>query len=309
MALTILEAAKNGSMTEMQRAVVEVYAQSHEILRVLPFENISGNAVQYDREGDLPSADFRGLNETYTESSGTIDSRTEALAIAGGDLDVDVAIVEAGGAQRRANEMARKIKALAHKVGHTFIKGDSITSRKEFDGLQNRCLGSQLVANGATSGGDVLSLSKLDELIDAVDDPTHLLVSKAMRRLITASARNTSVGGFITQTRDEFGRLVEAYRDLPLVIMDPNGGVYSTLGFNEANPGGGSSVGTSIYCVSFRPGMCTGIQSGSPAMKDFGHIAERPVYRARVEWRVGLKDAHPRSIARLWGIKTGAVAA
>lgn len=309
MALTILEAAKNLKMTEVQRSVIEIYAQSHEILRVLPMETISGNAVQFEVEGDLPTTDFRGYNESYTESTGTTDVRTEALAIAGGEVDVDIAIVRQGGAEKRASEMARKIKSLAHKVGHTMIKGDSITSRKEFDGLQNRCTGSRLIANGSTSGGDALSLAKLDEAIDNTDDPNALFVSKAVRRLLTAAARNTGVGGYITSTKDEFGRLVEMYRDLPLIVMDPNGGVYSTLAFNEANPGGGSSVGTSIYVASLRPGMLTGIQSGPLAVKDFGEIAESPVTRARIEWSVGLKDAHPRCVTRLWGIKNAAVTA
>lgn len=309
MALTLLQAAMGGKMTALQQAVVKVYAESHEILRVLPFETIGGNAISYELEADLPRADFRGYNEGYTEGTGTTTRKVDALAIAGGDCDVDNALVKQGGMERRTQEVQRKVKSLAHLIGHTFIKGDSATDRKSFDGLQNRCLGNQLLAAGSTSGGDALSMAKLDELIDLVDNPTHLLVSKAVRRLLTAAARTTSVGGYITQGKDEFGRLVEMYRDLPLVVMDPNGGVYSTLAFNEANPGGGSAVGTSIYCVSFVPGGCVGIQNGPPEVTDFKQIPSSPVWRTRVEWNVGLKDEHPRSIARLYGVKNAAVTA
>lgn len=308
MALTLLEYAKSVEDPK-RRGIIEVYAKTHDLFRVLPFNVISGNAEKFDREGSLPSVEFRGYNEAYTESSGTVDPRIESLSIAGGDVDVDARLVKQGGAGRRGSEIARKVKALSHRAAHTFIKGDTSSAIKEFDGFQVRCTGSQLLAAGSTSGGDALSLGKLDELIDMVDDATHLVMSKAMRRLITAAARNTGVGGFVTQTRDEFGRMVEAYRDLPIVIADPNGAVYSSLGFNESNPGGGSAVGTSIYCAAFRDGMLTGIHNSPPEVDDFGHIAEKPVYRARIEWAVGLAQYHPRAIARLYGIKNAAVTA
>lgn len=309
MSFTLLDYAKSGNMTAMQRGVVMTYAENHELLRVLPFENIGGNAISYEVEAALPDVGFRGYNESYTESTGRTDRKTDALAIAGGECDVDSALVLQGGDTKRAQETARKVKALSHLIGHKMIKGDSSSSAKEFDGLQARCLGARLLANGSTAGGDALSLAKLDELIDMVDEGTHLLMSKAMRRLLTAAARNTGVGGYITQSRDEFGRVVEAYRDHPILIMDPNGAVYTTLGFNEANPGGGSAVGTSIYCVSLKPGMCVGIQNAPPRVVDFGEIAESPVYRTRVEWNAGLKDEHPRCVARLYGIKNAAVTA
>ena len=40
----------------------------------------------------------------------------------------------------------------------------------------------------------VFSIVKLDEAIDAVESPTHLIMTKAMRRIITAAARTSTVG-------------------------------------------------------------------------------------------------------------------
>lgn len=309
MALTLLEAAKRHSGDAIRSAIIQIYAAQSDILRVLPFDNIQGNALKYTVESALPGIGFRGLNEGYTESTGVINPQVEELVIAGGDLDVDKAIVKTMGLDQRSAQEALKLKALSARFTNAFIKGDSQTSPKELDGLQVRITGNQLIAAGATSGGDALSLLKLDEAIDAVDDPTHLIMSKAMRRLLTAAARNPSVGGYITYSKDEFGRRIAQYNDLPILIADANSDYYTTLAFNEANPAGGSNVGTSIYVVSFREGMCQGIQNGDPEVTDLGELQEKPTLRTRVEWMPGVCVMHPRSVSRLYGIKSAAVAA
>lgn len=307
MALTLVEAAKKFTGDSVRSAIVELFAKSHPLLAVLPLENITGNARKYTREETLPGIAFRGVNEAYAESVGVLNPQVESLVIAGGDLDVDKFIVDTMGTDSRATHEAMKVKKLAHQIGHKFIKGDSETTAKEFDGLQKRLTGSQRVDAGSASGGDALSLAKLDELIDAVDDPTHLLLSKAMRRRLTQSSRNTSVGGFITFEQDAFGRRQEIYAGLPLIVMDGNKQDNTTLDFDEANPGGGSNVGTSIYCVALREGQMTGMQNGDMDVRDLGELDTKPVLRTRVEWYVGMVIYDPFAAARLRGIKDAAI--
>lgn len=309
MALTLIEAAKRETGDTLRQGVIELYAQSSDILRVLPFDDIEGNAMRYNREDSLPGIGFRGVNEGYDESTGVINPQTEALTIAGGDVDVDMFITATMGSGQRATQTAMKIKALAHRWSNVFIKGDSTTSPKEFDGLQTRLTGNQLIAAGSTSGGDALSLAKLDELIDAVDEPQYLLMSKAMRRLLTASTRATGVSGYLTHTKDEFGRQITVYNDLPILIADRNSDLYATLAFNEANPGGGANVGTSIYCLGFGDGMLQGIQNGGIDVRDLGELESKPTERTRVEWYSGVALYHPRSAARLYGISSASVTA
>ncbi len=308
MAMTLLEAAKLVTGDDLRQTIIMIYAESSDILRTLPFEPIQGNSLKYNREDTLPGIGFRGVNEGYTESTGVINPVQESLVIAGGDLDVDKFIIDTQGIAIRSAQEAMKVKALSHKWSYTFIKGDSVTNPKEFDGLQVRITGSQKIAAGATANGTALSLAKLDELIDAVDDPTHLIMSKAMRRRMTTAARTTTVGGFITYTKDEFGRPVTVYNDLPILIADPNGSVFPTLAFDEAATSG-TSTATSIYCVCFRSQMCTGIQNGGVSVRDLGELESKPVMRTRVEWYSGLSIWHPRSVARLWSIADAAVTA
>jgi hypothetical protein len=93
MALTLVEAAKLETGDVVRQAIIELYAGSSDILMNLPFETIAGNAMKYNRESSLPGVGFRGVNEAYTPSTGVLNPLTEALVIAGGDLDV-VPLVE-----------------------------------------------------------------------------------------------------------------------------------------------------------------------------------------------------------------------
>lgn len=308
MALTLVEAAKLNSGDVIRSTVIEQFARSSGILLNLPFEDIQGNALRYNREEKLPGIGFRGVNEGYLESTGILNPITEPLVIAGGDLDVDKFITDTMGDVQRGTQEMMKVKALSLAWEATFLKGDSSSEPREFDGLQRRITGGQLVAAGTTSGGDALSLSKLDELIDQVSSPTHLLMSKAMRRRLTQAARSTTIGGFIQWEKDAFGRQVALYGDLPIITVENDNNDMPILGFDEAAPGGGATA-TSIYCVSFTDGMLTGIQSGAIDVRDLGELEEKPAFRTRVEWYSGIAIFNGKGAARLWGIKDAPVVA
>jgi len=307
MALTLVEAYKLHSGDVVRSAVIELYARNSDILANLPFDDIAGNALKYNREQTLPGIGFRGLNEGYTESTGVINPQVEQLTIAGGDLDVDKFIVKTMGIDQRSAQEAMKIKSLASTWTNKFIKGDSSVTPKEFDGLQVRLTGNQLISAGSTNGGDAASLAKLDQTIDAVDSPTHLLMSKAMRRLLTTAARTTTVGGFITYDVDAFGRKIELYNGLPILIADKNSDYYATLAFDEIGAGGATATATSIYVLSLGEGMLQGIQNGTMEVTDLGEQDAKPVLRTRIEWYTSIALLHPRAAARYYGISNAAV--
>lgn len=309
MALTLLEASKLNPGEVVRNGVIEMFARYSDILAALPFMDVQGGSYAYNQEGQLPGVAFRGVNEAYSESVGVLNPQVEVLRIAGGDLDVDKAILAMHGEQVRTTHEAAKVKALALYLTKKIIKGDSTSDVREFDGLQNRITGSQLIAAGSTNGGDPLSLEKLDEAIDAVDNPTHLIMSKAMRRRLSAAARSSSVGGYITYTTDAFGRKITNYNDLPILIADYDDDGARILDFNEVGPGGSTATATSIYIVSFGDNMLTGLQNGVMQVNDLGELDSKPVKRTRVEWYVGLAALHGRCAARLWGISNAAVTA
>lgn len=308
MALTLVEAAKQ-AQNPLQSAIIEMYARSSALMAVLPFDNIQGNALKYNREETLPGIGFRGVNESYTESTGIINPQTEPLVIAGGDLDVDKFILDTMGMSQRSTQEMMKVKALALAWTKAFIKGDNDSDPRELDGLQARLTGNQLIDAGSTDGGDALSLAKLDELIDAVDEPTHLLMNKTMRRRMSAAARSSSVGGYITYELDAFGRKVAFYNDLPILIIDEDNEGNQILPFTEVGSGGTTATACSIYCVSVMDGKLTGIQSGPMDVRDLGELQTKPAMRTRVEWYAGIAMFHGKAAARLRGVKNAAVTA
>ncbi len=229
--------------------------------------------------------------------------------IAGGDLDVDKFIVDTMGQDQRSAQEAMKAKKLAHEIGNKMIKGDSTTDPREFDGLQVRLIGSQIIEAdaSATDGGDPLSLEYLDEAIDATDDPNFLYMSKAMRRKLTVAARNQAVGGNIVYAQDAFGRRQTVYNDLPILLADRNSDVFNTLGFDEVASTGATATATSIYVLSLREGMLQGIQNGVMDVRDLGELESKSVFRTRVEWYPGMVLLHPRAATRVRGISNAAI--
>jgi hypothetical protein len=307
MALTLVEAAKLHSGDVVRSAVIELYARSSDLLMVLPFTDIQGNALRYNQEQTLPGIGFRGVNEAYAEGTGILNPIVEPLVIAGGDLDVDKFILRTMGMDQRSVQEAMKIKSLAHKWTLTFIKGDTATNPKEFDGLQVRLTGNQVIDAGSTAGGDALSLAKLDALIDQVTNPTHLLMNKTMRRLLSAAARTASVGGYITWVVDAFGRQIAQYNNLPILILDEDNTGSQILPFTEPAPADIAPVTTSVYCVSLREEGVQGLQNGTIDAADLGELQTKPCLRTRVEWYSGIAVFHPKGAARLRGIKNAAV--
>lgn len=313
MALTLVEAAKiaaNEGKT-LRASVIAMFARASDLLQAFPFKTIQGNAYQYNQEGVLPGIAFRGVNESYTASTGIINQKVESLRICGGDLDVDTFILRTQGEAVRATHEELKVKALAAEISRVLIKGDSTSNPREFDGLQVRCTGSQLIKAKAsgTDGGDPLSLSKLDELIDAVPGGTHLVMSKASRRLLTAAARLYTVGGFITYGIDAFGRTVTKYNDIPILVPYSDNGGTEPISFDELGSTGSTATATSIYCVALGDGLVTGLQSGVMQVRDLGELETTPAKRTRVEWDAGLCIEHGRAAARLYGISNAAVIA
>lgn len=308
MALTLIEAAKLETGNVVRQAVIELYAGSSDVLRVLPFQDIAGNALSYNREGNLPGIGFRGVNEAFTASTGVLNPITEPLVIAGGDMDVDRFIIRTMGEGIRSTHEAMKIRAAGLAFTKKFIKGDQASEPREFDGLQTRLVGAQLIAAGATANGTPLSLAKLDEAIDQTLDPTHLLMNKSMARKLTVAARTAAVGGNIEYSVDEFGKRVMAYNGLPILTVDLDETGTAILPFTEAATSG-TATATSIYVLSIGDGGLTGIQNGGMDVRDLGELETAPVFRTRVEWYVGLAVFNGRAATRLWSISDAAVTA
>lgn len=296
--MTLIEAAKLENKDMLRRGIIELYSGSSDILANLPFQDIPGNAMKYNREANYPGIGFRGVNEAYTASAGVLNPVTEALVIAGGELDVDKFIIDTMGADKRSIHEAMKVRALSLAWTNKFINGNNASDPREFDGLEIRTVGDQLISAGSTANGAALSLAKLDEAIDQTERPTHIIMNKAMARKFAAAGRTTSVSGYVNWVPDQLGNRIMQYNGLPILTVDKDNNGNSILGFDEA-AASGTATATSIYIVSMGADGLVGLQNGGIDVRDLGELQSQPVLRTRVEWYSGMAVFNGRAVTRL----------
>ncbi|HVJ03294.1 MAG TPA: hypothetical protein VM662_14010 [Sphingomonas sp.] len=283
----------------LQSGVVEIFASTNPIMQYMPFQNIAGAAYVYNREQTLPGIAFRGINESYDESTGVINQLSDPLKIVGGDLDIDAALIawSAGANDTRAIHDAMKVKALSLTHLKTVFDGDSTANVKEFDGLNARLTGNQVITAG--TNGAALTLEMLDSLCDAVaGSPTLLLMNKPLRQKIRQLARSVNA---LTIAKDDLGREVDMYYGVPFAIVEEDATGADILGFDETQ-GTANNTG-SIYAVKLGAGAMFGAQTAPISVRDLGELQSKPAFRTRVEHYSTIVLEHPKAAARLKGIK------
>jgi hypothetical protein len=314
MAQTLVEAAKL-SQNDLQRGVIETFILESTVLDRIPLVEIMGNAYAYNEEATLPGVEFRAVNAAYSESTGTINQKTESLVILGGDADVDSFIVQTRGNlnDQRAVQTRMKVKAATIKYQDAFINGDTAVDANSFDGLKKRLTGGQLVTAG-TNGLAVLGaddaarhafLDKVDELIAAATfggrGPDALYMNSLIKAKLRSSARRLTI---YDQTRDDFGRSIDLYNGIPLLDIGTKADGTNIIPQTEVM--GSSSVASSIYAVRFgqdeSDASVSGLTNGGVQVRDLGEIDAKPVYRTRIEFFCGLGVFGGKAAARLQGV-------
>lgn len=290
MALTLVEAAKL-STNQLRRGVIESMVESYPLLEVLPWIDVTGNAFQYTREGVLSGAQFRAVNEAYTESTGTVVNVITPLAIMGGDADVDKYIVRTrGGAveDHRAVQTALKAKAVRRLFANAFVNGNSGVDAKQFDGLNALLTGTVQEIDAATNGLSIRGaddaarqtfFDAIDALLAAVPGANALLMNSNALGAIRSSARRLTIGN---QTKTDFGTPVFTYAGVALIDIGTQANDSLIIPNNEVQ-GSGTNT-TSIYAVRMdADNGVVGLTNGGVMVTDLGEIAEKPVFRTRVE--------------------------
>lgn len=294
MAMSQSEAAKL-SNDLLLRGVIETIVKESSLLQYLPFMNVTGTAVRYNREASMPAASFYSVNDTWAEAAPTFTSVTATLKILGGDADVDnfLQATYADTNDIEAEVIASRAKAVAHKYMETFFTGDEVDNDETFNGLHNLVPSAQSIYMGAN--GDEPSFEALDELIDMVrpGKPDVLLMAKRTRRQLKALRRSD---GISTEMHlNEFGQQVETYDGIPILVDD----------FCPVNEDRGSAEGecTSIWALRF--GMNTGLmglQHGGITVERVGELETKDATRHRIKWYCGLALFSELGVARLGGI-------
>jgi HK97 family phage major capsid protein len=169
MALTLTEAAKLSNDAVLQ-GVIETVIKESRVLDLLPFIEMVGNALTYNRENAMATAAFFDVGDSWSESTPTFTQVQTSLKILGGDADIDqyIATTRSNVQDIEAAVLELKAKAVAHEFEDEFIYGDTSADAKGFDGLHALCPAGQQIHLGTDATPAALSLKKLDEAIDLV---------------------------------------------------------------------------------------------------------------------------------------------
>src|SRR5215218_11343016 len=129
------------------RGVIETIVKESQVLALLPFMEVTGTAVTYNREATMPAASFYDVGDTWTESTPTFTQIQATLKILGGDADVDnfLQATYADPNDVEAEVIASRAKSVAYKFNGAFITGDSAVDAKSFDGLAKAVPASQRI--------------------------------------------------------------------------------------------------------------------------------------------------------------------
>jgi len=294
MALTLAEAAKL-SNDVLLIGVIETIIKDSPVLQRIPFIEIVGNGLTYNREATAPTAGFFDVGDTWTESTPTFTQQTVTLKIMGGDADIDnFLIATRSNLQDLQSAVVQlKAKAVQQLFEQTFITGDATTNPKEFDGLDELTDPSQELSMGANGGS--LTLDKLDELIDTVKGgkPDLLLMSRRSRRIINKLARTS--GSFLETDRDEFGQMLQFYDGIPIGPSDY---------IADDQTQGTSSDCSTIYAFQSGEGALVGLTApGGLQVERVGSLESKDASRTRIKWYASLALFNAVKLASLIGVR------
>ncbi len=295
MAMTKAEAAKLTNDL-LLRGVIETIVRESELLTRLPFMEVTGTAVTYNRESTMPAAGFYDVGDTWFEGTPAFTQVTANLKVLGGDADVDnfLQATYADPNDIEAEVIGNRSKAIAPLFSDSFFNGDTAINPKAFDGL-TKVLNStgQEIAAGANGGQ--LTLDLMDQMIDLVvpGKPDALFMSRRTRRKLSSLRRAS--GNLLEIGVDDFGRRALFYDGIPLLIDDfiSDTQVQGTSG----------SVCSSVYAVKFGQGVgALGLEHGGIQVEQVGELETKDATRWRLKWYAGLSVFSMLGVARVKGI-------
>jgi hypothetical protein len=314
MASTLADLAVSSS-DEYEKGVIERFRLTSDFIRLLPQKAIKGRDYRYRVGETLPGVAWRDVNEGYTESTGVIAPRIEQTMILGGDVFTDNALLAAqkrGGDayDLKAEQYDMKATSLARELERAYFEGDDLVNPKEMPGLRRRLTGNQVIP--AAAGGGPLTLTLLDQLIDAIDPAMgkiHLWMNAWLRRkIMTLLFAQTGSMSVVYNSLDETGKVITQYGGAEIHVVQDGWDASTLLAFDE-DPGDNTADTASIYATVFdeQVGVCGLITGGDGDplvnVREVGETTQgAPGIVGRIECYPGLMIRAPRAAARLRAI-------
>lgn len=320
--ITLAE-AKVGMADKVDQNVIDTFRRSNLLLDNLVFDNAispgtGGSTLTYGYIQLLtPStANVRTINSEYTPGEAKRTEKTAKAVVMGGKFQIDRVLIGTSGAvDELAFQAEQKIKATSNYFNNLTINGNSASTGSgvvnTFDGLDKLLTGKE---TEITSQVDVSTSAKMDSdynaLLDEVDSfltaldgkPSMLLMNEKMLGKMRASARRA---GYYERKKDDFGRFVETYNDIPMYDMGKYYNGTATVDIIPVDANGK----TDIYAVSIGLDGFHGISpTGSKVISSFMPDLNAPgaVKDGEVELVAGVVLKNTNKAGVLRGVKVTA---
>jgi len=156
MSISLAEASKL-STDILLKGIIETIVKDSPILEKLPFIQIVGNSLKYNREKTLPTVGwYAPVTGTWTTSEPAFEQCTASLCVLGGDADVDnfLKSTRSNIQDLEAAVIELKAKALRNEFENAFLNADG--SGDQPTGLFNTMKGTAWTADTAMDVGDIV---------------------------------------------------------------------------------------------------------------------------------------------------------
>ena len=320
-----LQEAKVGMADKVDQKVVDTFRRSSLLLDKMVFDNAispgtGGSTLTYGYiQLKTPStAAVRQINSEYTAGEAKREEKTTKAVVMGGKFQIDrVLIGTAGAVDELAFQTEQKVKATANYFNNLVINGNKSNSGtgvlNTFDGLDKLLTGTETEITSAVDvSTEALMNANYNALLDEVDGflstldgkPSMLLMNNKMLSKMRSAARRA---GYYSKTRDEFGRQVETYNDIPMYDMGKYYNGTNTVDIIPETAATQSAEGkTDIYAVTIGLDGFHGVSpTGSKVINSYMPDLSKPgaVKDGEVELVAGVALKNTNKAGVLRGIK------
>jgi hypothetical protein len=306
--VTLAESAKL-TQDELVAGVIENVITTDQFFGILPFDEVEGNALAYNRENALGDVIRATVGTTFSgagagKAAATFTKVTSALTTIMGDAEVN-GLIQAtrsnSGTDQTGTQIASKAKSAGRDYRSQLINGDGTSN--SFSGLLTLCASGQKATTGAT--GSALSFTILDELLDLVLDKDgqvdYILMPARTIRSYKALLRALGGTPAMEAVALASGGKVIGYNNIPIFRND-------YIPVNQTK--GGTTNCTTIFAGTLDdgsrsngiagltgPGDAAGITVEDVGLKE---DADEHIYR--VKWYCGLALFNEKGLACADGI-------
>lgn len=234
MAVTF-EQARLNTQDDIQAGIIDEFRKSSYLLDSITFDDSVSPGTQgatmtygYQRVLTPARAQFRAVNTEYTPGEATKKRFTVDLKIFGGRYDIDRVVGDNMNAliDEITFQAEQKVKAATSLFHDTVINGDAAVNTLAFDGLDVAIAGSS-TEQGIAEMTDLTTINnretalaflrKFNRFLARLDGtPTSIMGNTDSITMLTSVAQ---YAGYMSQSEDAFGQIVDRYRNIPMVDL------------------------------------------------------------------------------------------